>query len=233
MRKEAASQRVYDFISNGIKNGIWKAGEKIPSENILSRDLDVSRVSVRRALDQLVGVGLIQKRRGAGSYVSQINTIDALDTLIPIMQMNDIDMIDLLEYRIGFESTNIELLQYNINDKMIQQLEYCLEMMKKYEYDLDQFYIYDYQFHNLIAEGTKNSIVIKISQLLTKIMKHHLKYLNTKIGPGIGLEYHEKIISAIKENDFVIAARYMKKHIEVTIDAVKKVLNENNIELKS
>ncbi len=57
------------------------------------------------------------------------------------------------------------------------------------------------------------------------MLKHHLESLNRKIGPQIGLEYHSRIIDAIKDNDFVIAARYMKRHMEVTIEAVKHAQN--------
>ena len=141
--------------------------------------------------------------------------------MMPVIQMNDIEVIKLLEYRIGFETTNVELLKSKITPQRIEQLEKCLEMMRIYKDDQERFYIHDYQFHRLIAEGTENPFVIRISQLLTEMLKNHFLKLNLKIGPQIGLEYHEKIIDAIKENDFIIAAHYMKRHMLVTIEAVK------------
>ncbi|NLN72607.1 MAG: FadR family transcriptional regulator [Thermoplasmatales archaeon] len=221
MRTSGASQKVYDYVYEGIKTGTWQPGDKIPSEHELSANLQVSRVSVRKALDQLVGIGLLLKRQGSGAYVTQIATLDALDAMMPVIQMNDMEVIKLLEYRIGFETTNVELLQANITQQLIEQLEKCLEMMRLYRNDQERFYIHDYQFHQIIAEGTGNPFVIRISQLLTEMLKNHFLKLNLKIGPEIGLEYHEKIIEAIKENDFIIAAHYMKRHMLVTIEAVK------------
>jgi len=221
MNKPGASQKVYDYVHDGIRTGIWKSGDKIPSENALALKLEVSRVSVRKALDQLVGIGLLIKKQGSGAFISQIATIDTFDALIPVLQMSDIEVIKLLEYRIGFETTNVELLQHHISKKIIEQMEYCLAMMQKHKDDLENFYKYDYQFHHTIAEGTQNLFVIKISEMLTEMLKKHLESLNKIIGPEIGLEYHAKIISAIKDNDFVIAARYMKRHMQVTIDAVQ------------
>lgn len=221
MRTPGASQKVYDHVYEGIKTGTWQPGDKIPSEHELATNLQVSRVSVRKALDQLVGIGLLLKRQGSGAYVTQIATLDALDAVMPVIQMNDIEVIKLLEYRIGFETTNVELLESKITMQRIEQLEKCLEMMRVYRDDQERFYIYDYQFHRLIAEGTENPFVIRISQLLTEMLKHHFLKLNLKIGPQIGLEYHEKIIDAIKEHDFIIAAHYMKRHMLVTIEAVK------------
>lgn len=222
MKQQSASQLVYDHIHEGIKDGTWKAGEKIPSENALSKNLGVSRVSVRKALDQMVGIGLLVKRQGAGAYVTQIATMDTLDALMPVVQMNDMEVIKLLEYRVGFETTNVELLQKHITKKTLDQLDYCLEMMRRYANDQERFYIYDYQFHHIIAEGTENPFVIRISQLLTEMLKNHFRKLNMKIGPEIGLEYHARIIEAMKDNDYVIAARYMKRHMEVTIEAVQR-----------
>ena len=223
MKKQGASQKVYDRVQEGIRTGVWKPGDKIPSENALAAELEVSRVSVRKALDQLVGIGLLMKRQGSGAYVSQIATLDTLDALMPVVHMTEIEVVKLLEYRVGFESTNVELLQPHISKQIIEQLEYCLRMMKEYMNDAERFYIFDYQFHHIIAEGTGNPFVIRISQLLTEMWKYHLEDLNKKIGPEIGLEYHAKILDAIKDNDFVIAARYMKRHIQVTIDAVQRV----------
>ena len=221
MNKKGASQKVYDYIYQGIKTGVWNPGDKIHSENALSEELQVSRVSVRKALDQLVGIGLLVKRQGSGAYVSQIATLDTLDALMPVVQMSDDELVKLLEYRIGFETTNVELLQKHITKETVDRLDYCLLMMQQHRDDPENFYLYDYQFHQIIADGTGNPFVIRISQLLTEMLKHHLESLNRKIGPQIGLEYHSRIIDAIKDNDFVIAARYMKRHMEVTIEAVK------------
>jgi len=227
MKKIGASQKAYDYVLQGIKTRKWNIGDRIPSENALSTELTVSRVSVRKALDQLVGMGLLTKRQGSGAFVSQIASLDTLEALMPVVQINDTEVIKLLEYRKGFETTNVELLQKHITKQTIEQLEYCVSKMNEFQHDSQRFYIYDYQFHQIIAKGTENPFVIRISQLLTEMLKHHLEKLNQKIGPEIGLEYHAKILDAIKDNDFVIAARYMKRHMQVTIDAVQKAQEEN------
>ena len=231
MKQIGASQTVYNHVLQGMKTGIWSPGDKIPSEHALANELNVSRVSVRKALDQLVGVGLLYKRQGSGAFVAEVATLSTLDALIPIVQMTDLEVIKLLEYRVGFESTNVELLHHHIKKDTIEQLEYSMSMMEKYASDKERFYIYDYQFHHIIAEGTENPFVIKISQLLTEMLKNHFLKLNITIGPEIGLEYHARIIDAMKDNDFDIAARYMKRHMQVTIEAVKKAQEKDSKEI--
>lgn len=220
MKNNEASQKVYDYVYSCIISGQWKSGDKISSENELSKQLDVSRVSVRKALDQLVGSGILIKRQGAGAFVAQIGSLETLEAVMPLVQLNEDELIKLLEFRIGFESSNVELLQKYITPDIVNKLEHCYEMMVNHKNDLESFYIYDYQFHQIIADGTQNPFVIRISQLLTEMIKRHLEKLNKKIGPDIGIEYHKRIIDAIHDEDYIIAARYMKRHMEVTITAV-------------
>lgn len=45
---------------------------KVTSENKISSELDVSRVAVRQAMDKLIALGLLNKRKGSGTYVNKI-----------------------------------------------------------------------------------------------------------------------------------------------------------------
>jgi GntR family transcriptional regulator, histidine utilization repressor len=55
---------------NQIETGAWAVETKVPSENELADHFGVSRMTARRALDQLALDGLIVRRRGAGSFVA-------------------------------------------------------------------------------------------------------------------------------------------------------------------
>jgi len=62
--------RVFEQMRQMILTGQWQAGDRIPSENELVRTLGVSRVSVRAAIHQLVGMGVLTVRHGDGTFVS-------------------------------------------------------------------------------------------------------------------------------------------------------------------
>lgn len=53
-----------------IDSGAWRPGDRAPSENELSAAFGVSRMTARRALDQLALDGLIVRRQGAGSFIA-------------------------------------------------------------------------------------------------------------------------------------------------------------------
>lgn len=63
--------QVYDILYNAIKNGEYKPGELLPTENELIERYGISRVTVRKAMDLLMNDGLILKRRGYGTFVRQ------------------------------------------------------------------------------------------------------------------------------------------------------------------
>lgn len=53
-----------------IGNGTWESGSKLPTEKELAIGRDLSLTTVRRALEELAGEGLIVRRQGSGSYVA-------------------------------------------------------------------------------------------------------------------------------------------------------------------
>jgi GntR family transcriptional regulator len=53
-----------------VREGRYQVDQALPSERTLSEQLDVSRVTARKAIDQLVEQGLVVRRRGSGNYVA-------------------------------------------------------------------------------------------------------------------------------------------------------------------
>ena len=63
-------RQVLEDIKAGIMSGVYEPGHKIPSEAELSEMYDVSRVTVRRAIEQLARDGYLTSRQGKGTYVN-------------------------------------------------------------------------------------------------------------------------------------------------------------------
>lgn len=66
-------ERVISWIEEEIENGNLNRGDRLPSENELMDQFQVSRQTVRRALEDLTEKGIVEGRRGSGTYVS-VNT---------------------------------------------------------------------------------------------------------------------------------------------------------------
>ena len=62
-------EQLYDDISSKIATRKWKPGRRIPTEMELCKQYNVSRITVRKALEELVRTGVLIRQRGKGTYV--------------------------------------------------------------------------------------------------------------------------------------------------------------------
>lgn len=63
--------QIHESLSEMISTGNLLPETRIPSERELSKDLGVSRMTVRRAITELVNEGLLERRHGAGTFVAK------------------------------------------------------------------------------------------------------------------------------------------------------------------
>jgi len=65
--------QIEDYIREKVETGELKTGEKIPSEELLCEKFNVSKITVIRALRDLVNEGIIYRKQGKGSFVKEPN----------------------------------------------------------------------------------------------------------------------------------------------------------------
>lgn len=73
MRKQTSNKNesVRNYITSRIEQHIYNEGQVIESESRLCKILNVSRMTVRKALDELVSEGVVYKEKGRGTFVSK------------------------------------------------------------------------------------------------------------------------------------------------------------------
>lgn len=64
------SQQVINYINTKIENRFFIEGQIIDSENTISQKLNISRMTVRKAIDELVSKGVLYREKGRGTFVS-------------------------------------------------------------------------------------------------------------------------------------------------------------------
>lgn len=67
--KEPKYQNIKRFIMDGIRDGLYKPGDKLPSESELIDRFETSHITVRRAMTDLVSEGIVYRIQGKGSFV--------------------------------------------------------------------------------------------------------------------------------------------------------------------
>lgn len=75
VRGRQLSEQIVEILLERIQGGLYPPGSQVPPENELAAEFDVSRSTVRSAMNVLAGRGLITRQQGVGTYVSQLSHI--------------------------------------------------------------------------------------------------------------------------------------------------------------
>ncbi|NNU74432.1 FadR/GntR family transcriptional regulator [Clostridium estertheticum] len=222
MKDTRTSDKVFNVIQEKIISGEYKPGMKIMSELKLAEELQVSRVSVREAIEKLSAVNIVSKRRGGGTFVNDLKPSVYLNSLIPMITLGQDNYNDILEFRLIIESEASGLCAQRCSDDLVNEIEECYNNMIKYQDDFEKFTEEDLNFHMKIVEGSNSPLIIKVNEILKNLLRAHQKLLYNNLGPSGGLSEHRLILEAIKNRDSQLAKLFAKRHIERTIRDIKK-----------
>ena len=139
--------KVYVEILNQIRKMIeidgLKTGDKIPSERELSERLNVGRSSVREALRAIELLGIIETRRGEGTFIKEIGEHQLIDLLATFLLQDSKAKQDLVETKFWIEQMTLKIAFYRLTDSEIQQLNDKMETEPEYEkYVLQELFQY-------------------------------------------------------------------------------------------
>lgn len=84
--KPAKYTVIKQYICENIESGEWPQNAKVPSENELTQQFDVSRMTARRALQELTAQGILVRSQGAGTFVA---TFKSQSSLLKIRNISD------------------------------------------------------------------------------------------------------------------------------------------------
>lgn len=223
MKDGRTSDKVLEKIQEKIFSGEWKPGQKIMSETKLSEELGVSRVSVREAIEKLATLNIVSKKQGGGTFVNELGPSVYLNSLLPMLILDRDNYMDILEFRLITEPESARLCAQRCSEALIGELESSYEKMKSYQNDMKKFTEEDLKFHTKISEGTQNSLIIKVNELLRSVLEYHQITLYESLGPEGGIHEHKFILDAIKNRDAELASIYARRHAQRTINELKNI----------
>ena len=213
---------IVKYLLRNIREGAWRTGEKIPSENELCAALGVSRVSVRSALQQLSALGILESRHGKGTFLIS----DDLSAFGEAQRAaagdredgRTAEMRQTLEFRALLEPSVCARAAEEAQPELIARLSALLERMQGAIGNSREFVEADIRFHMEICEAVGNPILVRtMAEVLQKKADAQVR-LNLAVGYYGGVYYHFLILEALKKRDAKRAAAVMAEHIERSID---------------
>ncbi|MFP3722122.1 FadR/GntR family transcriptional regulator, partial [Niallia circulans] len=138
---------VYEQLKEHIINGTWQPGSKIPSETQLQKLFNVSRVSIRSAIQRLRDLGIVVTYQGKGTFVSDDINGKSINDFVPVMHLSEEEFFDMMVFRQTIEFKCLELAVQNATKEDIDNIEEILNDMFRYRDDYKKYSEIDFNFH--------------------------------------------------------------------------------------
>ena len=222
MYNTQALDTAYDYIVKKIQSGEWKPGDKIDTEVKLCQDIGVSRNALRQAVEKLVALSVLKKIQGSGTFVEKVENMSIMSA--SVLSGNREQMLSILEFRKMFDSYNIELFIKRCSYSEIIALDEVYKEMIVAKDDMNRFQYLDLLFHDIIAKGTRNPMIIQISSLFMDIFRANQEQQYNNVGPESALKYHQRMLECVKDNNAELASVYAKMSIE---ESIKLLTNDD------
>jgi len=192
-------------------------GDKLPSERMLSEKFEVSRSTVREAIQKLEFYGLLKSIPQSGTFVANIGVIAMNGMIEDILRLEDPDFKSLVETRILLELKTVRLAALRRTEEDLSEMLKTLEAYKSKVINGEDAVQEDLLFHLAIAKAsgnsTMNTFMLMITpEIITNFEKYHV--CDTGLSQR-GINEHQAIFDAIKDQNSQLAKEKMKEHFKV------------------
>lgn len=212
------TERAVQLLSDLITSGKIEAGEFLPSEPALSKQLGISRTTIRLALKTLEMRGLVTTRRGVGVQVANRTRQVAIDSLELMLQHGDGSIKDAFEVRTMLECQSALLAAERATDDDLQEIAAALERIEVPGLSIDEQIDADLDFHLRLCEASKNPILVALAMVLRGLLRDAIASTLTFEAPGSPREHeHRLILETLRSRDPERAEAAMNEHMRKSI----------------
>ncbi len=208
-------------IQQMLLDGGLKAGDRIPSQRILSDQFNVSRASLREALLTLETLGLIKTEPGRGTFVTAGPTKP--NGALKWRYSDSFAMADVFETRIMLESQIVESAAAAIDSAALTTLRLATDEMERcWEAgDLLANVEADLRFHSTIARSCTNGMLQSLYETVQSLLKETQRLPIPGTNPPrmrASVAEHREIIAALEAGNGKAARNAMHSHIGNTAE---------------
>ncbi|MBI5032553.1 MAG: GntR family transcriptional regulator [Chloroflexi bacterium] len=206
---------VYDTIREAILEGRYKPGQRLVADD-LAKELGVSRMPIREALQRLEVIGLVTSAPHRGTSVSELS---------------EIEIIEIYHIRAVLEGLAARLATPHLTCTHHQQLNDLLIQMEQSTstQEIDQILQLNHAFHLIIWNAADAP---RLLVLMENLYDASRRFRRTSLQvPGrlaqIAQE-HRKMLKALMQRDVDLAERYAIEHHEITATILLDSIHRNH-----
>ena len=214
IQKTKVYEEVAAQLERLIVEGVLRPGDKLPPERELAERFDVSRSAVREAIRSLELKGLVEPRPGEGTLVRTPSIDSLLNPLASLLGQKRELVKELLEVRQMIEPPLAARAARNASPEDIEHLEKILERQREKVARQELAIEEDSEFHYTIAQASKNSVILKVVDMMMDILRESReRSLQVEGRREKSLAGHRRIVNAIKRREPEDAEEAMRQHL--------------------
>ncbi|MCM3534910.1 MULTISPECIES: FadR/GntR family transcriptional regulator [Cellulosimicrobium] len=212
------SELVVERLMQRVERGEWPVGTRIPAEPELVAELGVGRNTVREAVRALEHAGILEPRRGDGTYVRAADGLDAALT----RRARTTDALHVLEVREILERGAARAAAGQADADALHRLDAALAaQVAARDGDEQAFQAADVAFHGEVVRAAGNPLLADLYDGLDHALVRTLpaggQRRHHRDVPG-----HAEVVAAVRAGD----AEAAEAAVVATIDAVRAQLVE-------
>jgi GntR family transcriptional repressor for pyruvate dehydrogenase complex len=226
--------KLADVIENRIEkmilDGSLELGEKLPAERELAKQFDVSRPSLREAIQRLESKGLLTRRQGGGTYVKEALREKLSDPLFELLNTHPESQYDLLEFRHALEGFSAYYAALRGTADDFDKIKICFaaieEAQRNNNLDLEIQSVA--LFYLAVIEASRNVVFLQLARgikpLLEKNISDNVRQLYDY--PEVAKKIHKhriQLLEAILSKQPLAAQKASAKHL-IYIEETRSVM---------
>ena len=213
MAKRGAAEIAAE-VRRAIEGGTYRRFERLPASRQMADTLGVARNTLRDALGQLEREGLLETRRGSGTYVTAQEV-----TTVPLA-VEDATPLELIDARFALEPHICRLCVLHARREDLEKLDDLCLRMEGAARDPATFAEADTRFHRALADATRNNLLIWLIRQINTVrsLDEWTRMRHLTLDEEIITQYnvlHRDILNAIRAREPEEAAARMKAHLEI------------------
>jgi GntR family transcriptional repressor for pyruvate dehydrogenase complex len=230
IRTAKLADTIADHLEQLILEGSLKPGERLLAERELALRFDVSRPSLREALEKLEKRGLLKSGRGGATFVAPMLGDGFTEPLYSALASRPETTFDYLEFRRFVEGSAAYFAALRGTDVDREMIRACFEKMEAAhgQDDSSDEAEADADFHLAVYEASHNLVMLHIMRSLSDMLRKDVFYNRAKLYQRQGvrellLEQHRAVYQTVMAGDPDAAKAAAETHIDFTRDALMEI----------
>ncbi|GAA5193732.1 pyruvate dehydrogenase complex transcriptional repressor PdhR [Ferrimonas gelatinilytica] len=221
-----------------VLEGSLKPGQKLPPERELAVQFEVSRPSLREAIQKLEAKGVLTRRQGGGTYVKQQLWNSLSDPLVELLANNPESQYDLLEFRHATEGMMAFYAAERGTDADHAQMRRKVDAIKQAQGNTEEEAKAIVDFYCSVAEASHNvamlHLVLSLAPLLQRNVAENLELLYRREGSSeVANTHREALVNAILQRQPEAARKASNDHLAYIEEVTLEVRREDSRQRRS